>query len=55
MSLLVTTEHVPLIPIDMLPSSPLQIAASLAVLTEKFGPHELGADTRQESHMQNYW
>jgi hypothetical protein len=38
-----------LIPIDMLPSSPMQSATSPAALLEKFGPHELDTDARKLS------
>lgn len=39
----------PLIPIDMLPSSPMQSATSPAALLEEFGPHELVPDARKLS------
>jgi hypothetical protein len=38
-----------LIPIDMLPSSPMQSAISPAALLEKFRPHELETDARKLS------
>jgi drug/metabolite transporter (DMT)-like permease len=40
---------VPLIPIDMLPSSPMQSATSPAALLEEFGPHALVPDARKLS------
>ena len=39
----------PLIPIDTLPSSPMQSATSPAALLEEFGPHALVPDARKLS------
>lgn len=38
-----------MIPIDMLPSFPMQSATSPVALLEKFGPHELETDARRLS------